>query len=55
MENNDVDNYSRDILLITKYITKKISNNNEIKEDINEIIEDNNKINDDKLFRFCNK
>ena len=55
MENNDVDNYSKDILLITKYITKKISNNNEIKEDINEIIEDNNKINDDKLFRFCNK
>ena len=25
---NDIDNYSKDILLITKYITENISNNN---------------------------
>ena len=49
MEDNEIENYTNDILLIIKFITNKISNNNE-----NAIIEENNE-NNTQLFKYCDK
>ena len=45
---NNIKNYSKDILLITKYITDKLSNNKEMN---NNIINNLN----EQLFKFCDK
>ena len=52
-EDNNIENYSKDILLITKYMTDKIMNK---KEEINNDKDENeNIILENKLFKFCNK
>ena len=49
MEDNEIENYTNDILLIIKFITNKILNNNE-----NANIEVNNE-NNVQLFKYCDK
>ena len=50
---NDIENYSKDILLITKYISQKLLNQNEEEnKDNNENIINNN---EEQLFKYCDK